>query len=91
MLWRNTECPLPVFLLLLFLMPNAFPQQPIFVNLLSIFTKWDLAGRVSAVLMVHILVGLVYGIWITSSTFKAIPNHLIEAARASGRAAELPS
>ncbi len=78
------KVPFASLLLLLFLMPNAFPQQPIFVNLLSIFTKWDLAGRVSGVLMVHILVGLVYGIWITSSTFKAIPNHLIEAARSVG-------
>ncbi len=76
--------PFASVLLLLFLMPNAFPQQPIFVNLLSIFTKWGMAGTVGGVLMVHVLVGLVYGVWITSSTFKAIPNHLIEAARSVG-------
>lgn len=78
------KVPFASVLLLLFLMPNAFPQQPIFVNLLNIFTKWGLAGTVSGVLMVHVLVGLVYGVWITSSTFKAIPNHLIEAARSVG-------
>ena len=78
------KVPFASVLLLLFLMPNAFPQQPIFVNLLSIFTKWGLAGTVGGVLMVHVLVGLVYGVWITSSTFKAIPNHLIEAARSVG-------
>jgi putative spermidine/putrescine transport system permease protein len=78
------KVPFASLLLLLFLMPNAFPQQPIFVNLLSIFTKWGLAGTVTGVIFVHILVGLVYGIWITSSTFKAIPNHLIEAARSVG-------
>ncbi|MCP5514883.1 MAG: ABC transporter permease subunit [Spirochaetales bacterium] len=78
------KVPFASLLLLLFLMPNAFPQQPIFVNLLSIFTKWGLAGTVTGVILVHVLVGLVYGIWITSSTFKAIPNHLIEAARSVG-------
>ena len=78
------KVPFASVLLLLFLMPNAFPQQPIFVNLLSIFTNWGLAGTVGGVLMVHVLVGLVYGVWITSSTFKAIPNHLIEAARSVG-------
>lgn len=78
------KVPFASVLLLLFLMPNAFPQQPIFVNLLSIFTGWGLAGTVTGVLMVHVLVGLVYGVWITSSTFKAIPNHLIEAARSVG-------
>ena len=78
------KVPFASILLLLFLMPNAFPQQPIFVNLLSIFTNWGLAGTVGGVLMVHVLVGLVYGVWITSSTFKAIPNHLIEAARSVG-------
>lgn len=78
------KVPFASILLLLFLMPNAFPQQPIFVNLLSIFTKWGLAGTVTGVVLIHILVGLVYGVWITSSTFRSIPNHLIEAARSVG-------
>ena len=78
------KVPFAGILLLLFLMPNAFPQQPIFVNLLRIFTKNGLAGTLTGVILIHILVGLVYGVWITSSTFKAIPNHLIEAARSVG-------
>lgn len=78
------KVPFASLLLLLFLMPNAFPQQPIFVNLLGIFTRHGLAGTLPGVILVHILVGLVYGVWITSSTFKAIPNHLIEAARSVG-------
>lgn len=79
--------PFGAFILFLFLMPNAFPQQPIFVNLLHIFTKLGLAGTVPGVLLVHILVGLVFGVWITSATFKSIPPSLEEAARSVGASA----
>jgi ABC-type spermidine/putrescine transport system permease subunit II len=70
--------------LFLFLMPNAFPQQPVFVNLLGLFTRLRLAGTVPGVMLTHILVGLVFGVWITSATFRAIPAHLEEAARSVG-------
>jgi ABC-type spermidine/putrescine transport system permease subunit II len=76
--------PFGAFILFLFLMPNAFPQQPIFVNLLRTFTKLGLAGTVSGVILVHILVGLVFGVWITNATFKSIPPYMEEAARSVG-------
>jgi ABC-type spermidine/putrescine transport system permease subunit II len=71
----------------LFLMPNAFPQQPIFVNVLHAFTRMRLAGTVPGVILVHILVGLVFGVWITSATFRSIPPSLEEAARSVGATA----
>jgi ABC-type spermidine/putrescine transport system permease subunit II len=76
--------PFGAAVLFLFLMPNAFPQQPIFVNLLGLFTRLGLAGTVPGVMLTHILVGLVFGVWITSATFRAIPAHLEEAARGVG-------
>jgi ABC-type spermidine/putrescine transport system permease subunit II len=76
--------PFGAVIMFLFLMPNAFPQQPIFVNLLRVFTRWGLAGTVQGVILVHILVGLVFGVWITSATFRSIPNYLEEAARSVG-------
>jgi ABC-type spermidine/putrescine transport system permease subunit II len=76
--------PFGAAVLFLFLMPNAFPQQPIFVNLLGLFTRLGLAGTVPGVMLTHILVGLVFGVWITSATFRAIPAHLEEAARSVG-------
>jgi len=76
--------PFGTIIMFLFLMPNAFPQQPIFVNLLRVFTRWGLAGTVRGVILVHILVGLVFGVWITSATFRSIPNYLEEAARSVG-------
>lgn len=76
--------PFGPVILFLFLMPNAFPQQPIFINLLGLFTKIGLAGTIQGVILVHILVGLVFGVWITSATFKSIPAYLEEAARSVG-------
>jgi ABC-type spermidine/putrescine transport system permease subunit II len=36
------------------------------------------------VILVHILVGLVFGVWITNATFKSIPAYMEEAARSVG-------
>jgi len=71
-------------ILLLFLMPQAFPQQPVFVNLLLVFTKLDLAGTIEGVLMVHLMVCLVFAVWISTAAFKAVPPELEEAARSVG-------
>ena len=76
--------PFGAFIMFLFLMPNAFPQQPIFVNLLGTFTRLGLSGTVQGVILIHILVGLVFGVWITSATFKSIPSYLEEAAHSVG-------
>ena len=71
-------------ILLLFLMPQAFPQQPVFVNLLLSFNRLGLAGKVTGVLLVHIMVSLVFAVWISSAAFKAVPPELEEAARSVG-------
>jgi putative spermidine/putrescine transport system permease protein len=76
--------PFKAAILLLFLMPQAFPQQPIFVNLLLVFTKADLAGTIEGVLLVHLMVCLVFAVWISSAAFKAVPPELEEAARSVG-------
>lgn len=81
------KIPFGAAILFLFLMPNAFPQQPIFVNVLHAFTRLRLAGTVPGVILVHILVGLVFGVWITSATFRSIPPSLEEAARSVGASA----
>jgi putative spermidine/putrescine transport system permease protein len=71
-------------ILLLFLMPQAFPQQPVFVNLLLVFTKMGLAGTIQGVLLVHLMVCLVFSVWISSAAFKSVPPELEEAARSVG-------
>lgn len=81
------KIPFGTLVMFLFLMPNAFPQQPIFVNVLQMFTRLGLAGTVPGVILVHILVGLVFGVWITSATFRSIPPSMEEAARSVGATA----
>ena len=81
------KIPFGPLVLFIFLMPNAFPQQPIFVNLLQIFTRLQLAGTLPGVILVHILVCMVFGVWITSATFRSIPHELEEAARSVGASA----
>lgn len=71
-------------ILLLFLMPQAFPQQPVFVNLLITFNRLGLSGKMTGVLLVHMMVSLVFAVWISSAAFKAVPPDLEEAARSVG-------
>ena len=71
-------------ILILFLLPRAFPQQPVFLNLMLMFNKIGLTGTVLGVIFVHIVVGLVFAVWITASTFSSIPPELEEAARSVG-------
>lgn len=76
--------PLKGAVLLLFLMPQAFPQQPVFVNLLLTFNRLGLTSTIRGVILVHLMVGLVFAVWISSATFKSIPPELEEAARSVG-------
>ena len=76
--------PLKAAVLLLFLMPQAFPQQPVFVNLLLTFNRLGLSGKISGVVLVHLMVSLVFAVWISTAAFKAIPPELEEAARSVG-------
>ncbi len=76
--------PLKGAVLLLFLMPQAFPQQPVFVNLLLTFNRIGLTSTIRGVILVHLMVGLVFAVWISSATFKSIPPELEEAARSVG-------
>jgi putative spermidine/putrescine transport system permease protein len=71
-------------ILFLFLMPQAFPQQPVFVNLLFSFNKIGLTSKIHGVVLVHLMVSLVFAVWISSAAFKGIPPELEEAARSVG-------
>lgn len=71
-------------ILLLFLLPQAFPQQPVFVNLLLLFTRLGLSGTFQGVLLVHLMVALVFAVWISTAAFKAVPPELEDAARSVG-------
>lgn len=78
------QLPFRGAILFLFLMPQAFPQQPVFVNLLFSFNKIGLTSTIQGVVLIHLMVSLVFAVWISSAAFKGIPPELEEAARSVG-------
>ena len=76
--------PVKRIILVLFLLPQAFPSLPIFANLLSLFYRLGIAGRIPGVIMVHIGAAFIYSIWTMVSVFRAIPPVLEDAAASLG-------
>ncbi|WP_447554210.1 ABC transporter permease [Vreelandella sp. EE22] len=71
-------------IMLLFLLPQAFPNLPIFVNIAAIFYQLGLNGTLVGVVLVHTLPGLVYAVWIATAAFAAVDRSLEESARNLG-------
>ncbi|MFN3616003.1 MAG: ABC transporter permease [Rubrimonas sp.] len=71
-------------IMLAFLLPQAFPSLPIFVNIAAIFYGLGLNGTVTGVVLVHALPGLVYAVWIAAAAFAAVDRSMEEAARNLG-------
>lgn len=71
-------------ILLAFLIPQAFPNLPVYVNIARIFYEVGLNGTVVGVVLVHVTHGLVYAVWIATAAFSAIDRDLELAARNLG-------
>jgi ABC-type spermidine/putrescine transport system permease subunit II len=71
-------------ILLLFLLPQAVPNLPIYVNVARIFYEIGLNGTVTGVVLVHAAHGLVLAVWIASAAFAAVDASLEESARNLG-------
>ncbi len=76
--------PCKTIIMMLFLLPQAFPSLPIFANLSVLFYRWDIAGKLPGVLMVHIGAAFIYSIWTMVSVFQSIPKVLEDAANSMG-------
>jgi ABC-type spermidine/putrescine transport system permease subunit II len=74
-------------ILLLFLLPQAFPNLPVYINVARIFFTLDLNGTIVGVVLVHAAHGLVYSIWIATAAFAAVDDDLVLAARNMGASA----
>lgn len=79
--------PARAFILLLFLLPQAFPNLPVYVNIARMFYTINLNGTVLGVVLVHTSHGLVLAVWIASAAFAAVDESLEEAARNMGATA----
>jgi putative spermidine/putrescine transport system permease protein len=71
-------------ILLLFLLPQAVPNLPIYVNIARVFYQIGLNGTIIGVVLVHAAHGLVLAVWIASAAFAAVDASLDEAARNLG-------
>ncbi|MDP2080377.1 MAG: ABC transporter permease subunit [Pseudotabrizicola sp.] len=76
--------PARAFIMLIFLLPQAFPSLPIFVNIARMFYGFGLNGTYLGVVLVHSLPGLVYAVWIATAAFGAVDRTMEEAARNLG-------
>jgi putative spermidine/putrescine transport system permease protein len=74
--------PIPAkpLILMVFLLPHAFPQLPVFVNATTLLYRANLAGNLSGVVLIHMVGALVYAVWTMTAVFKSIPESLEEAA-----------
>jgi putative spermidine/putrescine transport system permease protein len=66
--------------LLLFLLPQAFPQLPVFASATREFYRYGLAGTITGVVLVHLVGGLVFAVWTMTAVFRSIAPELEEAA-----------
>ncbi|HVE50269.1 MAG TPA: ABC transporter permease subunit [Casimicrobiaceae bacterium] len=71
-------------ILLAFLLPQAVPNIPVYVNIARVFYEIGLAGTIFGVVLVHASHGLVLAVWIASAAFAAVDSSLEEAARNLG-------
>jgi ABC-type spermidine/putrescine transport system permease subunit II len=70
--------------MLAFLLPQAFPNLPVYINVAQLFYELGLNGTVLGVVLVHTMHGLVFAVWITAAAFGAVDRDLEHAARNLG-------
>ena len=71
-------------IMILFLLPQAFPSVAIYINVARVFYSLGLTGTITGVVLVHAAHGLVYSVWIAAAAFAAVDRDLELAARNIG-------
>lgn len=79
--------PFRAAIMLLFLLPQAFPSIAIYINVARIFYWVGLNGTLAGVILIHAVHALVYSVWIASAAFASIDQDLEWAARNMGASA----
>ena len=70
--------------LLILLLPQAFPSVAVYLNIARLFYLVGLNGTIAGVVLVHAVHGLVIAVWIAAAAFAAIDGELELAARNIG-------
>ena len=68
-------------ILLIILLPQAFPSVPVYLNIARLFYMVGLNGTIAGVVLVHAVHGLVIAVWIAAAAFAAVDAELELAAR----------
>ena len=76
--------PVRGLIMLMFLLPQAFPSLAVYMNVARVFYGIGLNGTMTGVVLVHTVHGLVYSVWITTAAFSAVDPTLELAARNLG-------
>jgi putative spermidine/putrescine transport system permease protein len=76
--------PARIVIMILFLLPQAFPSVAIYINVARVFYSLGLTGTIAGVVIVHAAHGLVYSVWIAAAAFAAVDRELELAARNIG-------
>ena len=76
--------PVRAVVMLIFLMPQAFPNLPVYMNIARIFYDLGLNGTIAGVVLVHAVHGLVFSVWITVAAFSGVDEDMEKAARNLG-------
>lgn len=74
------QFPGRILILMAFLLPQAFPQLPVFASATREFYRFGLAGTMPGVVLIHLVGALVFAVWTMTAVFRSIPGHLEEAA-----------
>jgi ABC-type spermidine/putrescine transport system permease subunit II len=78
------KLPWRTAIMILFLLPQAFPSVAIYMNVARVFYSIGLTGTIAGVVLVHAAHGLVYSVWIAAAAFAAVDRDLELAARNIG-------
>ena len=74
-------------ILLVILLPQAFPSVAVYLNIARLFYMIGLNGTIAGVVLVHAVHGLVIAVWIAAAAFAAVDGELELAARNIGASA----
>ena len=74
-------------ILLIILLPQAFPSVAVYLNIARLFYMVGLNGTIAGVVLVHAVHGLVIAVWIAAAAFAAVDVELELAARNMGASA----
>ncbi|MBV1841811.1 ABC transporter permease [Photobacterium ganghwense] len=78
------QMPFRIFWMLLFLIPQAFPNLTVYMNIARIFYDFGLNGTFLGVVLVHSVHGLMFSVWICVAAFSGIDPLMVRASRNLG-------